>query len=77
MMTAKTTRVAPGWAISLGLLKAPPSLKTKQCNGQQLCICGKSQTAGLDRAVMDGCTGGGGWRHTSGEREWVEETVAC
>lgn len=76
-MTATATWAAAGWAISLGLLKPPPSLKTKQCNGQQLCICGKSQTAGLDRAVMDGCTGGGGWRRTGGERESVEERVAC
>lgn len=75
-MTAKTMQAAAGWAISLGLLKPPSSLKTKQCNAQQLCICGKSQTAGLDRAVMAGRTGGGGWRWTSGEREWVEETVA-
>lgn len=49
-------------AIFLCLLKPPPSLKTKQCNGQQLCICGKSQTAGLDRSGTDGCMNGGGWR---------------
>lgn len=49
-------------AISLGLLKQSSSLKTKQCNGQQLCICGKSQTAGLDRTGMDGCMNEGAWR---------------
>lgn len=47
-------RMISGLAISLRLLKQPPSLKTKQCNGQQLCMCGESQTAGLDRAEMDG-----------------------
>lgn len=50
---------AAGWAISLGLLKPPPPLKTKQCDGQRLCICGKLQTAGWDGAVMDGHAGDG------------------
>lgn len=52
-----------GGTIFLGLLKQSPSLKTKQCNGQQLCICGKSQTAGLDRPRD-------GWMH-----EWREVEV--
>lgn len=55
-------RMVGGLAISLSLLKPPPPLKTKQCNRRQICICGKSQTAGLDMAGMDGCTGGDGWR---------------
>lgn len=59
-----------GLAISLGLLKQYPSLKTKQCNGQQLCISGKSQTAGLDRTGMDGCMTEGAcrWRGGGGRR---------
>lgn len=55
-----------GFVISLGLLKQSLSLKTKQCNGQQLCICGKSQTAGIDRTGMDGCMNEGGWRWRGG-----------
>lgn len=47
-------RMVGGLAISLSLLKPPPPLKTKQ-RRQQICICGKSQTAGLDRPGMDGC----------------------
>lgn len=46
-------RMVGGLAISLRLLKPPPPLKTKQCR-QQICICGKSQTAALDRPGMDG-----------------------
>ena len=48
-MIVMMIRMISGLVISLGLLKQSPPLKTKQCNGQQLCICGKSQTAGLDR----------------------------
>lgn len=62
MVVVMMMRMIAGGAISLGLLKPSPSLKTKQCNGQRLCICGKSQTAGLDRAAMDGRTGEDGWR---------------
>ena len=51
----KMVQMTSGLAISLGLLKQSSSLKTKQCNQQQLCICGRSQTAGLEKAVMDGC----------------------
>lgn len=47
-------RMVGGLAISLSLLKPPPPLKTKQCR-QPICICGKSQTADLDRPGMDGC----------------------
>lgn len=50
-------RMIAGLTISLGLLKQSSSLKTKQCNGQKLCICGKSQTAGLEKTAMDG------WMH--------------
>lgn len=52
---AMLMRSIAGLAISLRLLKPPPSLTTKQCNGRQLCICGTSQTAGLARTGMDGC----------------------
>lgn len=55
---AKMKRMIGGLAISLRLLKQSPSLKTKQCNGQQLCMCGESQTAGLDKTGMDE----GAWR---------------
>lgn len=53
-------RMVGGLAISLSLLKPPPPLKTKQ-RWQQICICGKSQTAGLDRAGMDGRSDEEGW----------------
>lgn len=59
---ATMMRMIAGLGIFLGLLKPPPPLKTKQCNGQQLCICGKSQTASLDRSGMDGCMNEDGWR---------------
>ena len=52
---AMLMRPIAGLAISLCLLKPPPSLTTKQCNGQQLCMCGTSQTAGLAKTGMDGC----------------------
>lgn len=61
-------RMVGGLAISLSLLKPPPPLKTKQCR-QQICICGKSQTAGLDRPGMDGRTDEDGqgcvWSHSN------------
>lgn len=60
-MMMMSMRMIANSAIFLCLLKPPPSLKTKQCNGQQLCICGKSQTAGLDRSGTDGCMNGSGW----------------
>lgn len=48
-------QMVAGLAISLGLFKQSSSLKTEQCNQLQLCICGRSQTAGLDKAGIDVC----------------------